>query len=342
MGRPDSQSPEPEDLPMAFGRRCPAGRTRPGQAALANGAPAAFGRPSPRPTSPGIHTPRVGIRSVRGPSRAIRGERPRTAAARCFVKRGSACVLAVAAFGAPVLGADPWADRVVSYTQGLGVQDGYDVPGAALGEPTRYTGQGVWPSAVTPFNPPFLSSEIVGIGRGGSLTLAFDEPVTDDAANPFGVDLLVFGNAFFAGPDGVAGVFGAGGEMRVSADGVSWVDVSGALQNAVPTLGYSDLTDPFATDPGAVLTDFTRPVDPAFSPMGLTFAQIVAAYNGSGGGVGIDLGVLGLSAISYVQFWSPADGVVFNIDAVADVAAVPAPGVLAVMAAAGLASRRRR
>src|SRR5947209_3693773 len=68
---------------------------------------------------------------------------------------------------------------VVTYSPGTGSVSGYNDPSTALGEPTRYTGVGVFPGAVTPFNPAYLATEIVSIGRGGSLTLAFDHPVLD-------------------------------------------------------------------------------------------------------------------------------------------------------------------
>ena len=38
-------------------------------------------------------------------------------------------------------------------------------------------------------------------GFGGSITLAFDHRVEDDPLNPFGVDAIVFGNAFWSGGD---------------------------------------------------------------------------------------------------------------------------------------------
>ncbi len=224
---------------------------------------------------------------------------------------------------------------------------GYNVPASALGEPTRYTGVGVFPGAVTPFNPPFLGSEIVSIGEGGSLTLKFNEPVANDAANPFGVDLLIFGNAGYIDtnfPTGTAGgLFGAGnGTVEVSADGTHWTLAPGAhADNAFPALGYLDLADPYAPSPGSVLSDFTRPVDPAFNPLGLAFPQIVAGYAGSGGGTGVDIGSLGLSSISYVRITNPAgSGTTVEIDAMADV--VPAPGAASVLALGALTWARRR
>lgn len=242
----------------------------------------------------------------------------------------------------------PFADHVAGYVAGSLASGSYTQPSAAVGSPTRYTGAGVYPSAVTPFNPAFMPDEIVAIGAGGSLTLRFDEPVADDAANPHGLDLIVFGNTFFADrsyPSGVVdGVFGpfADSIVEVSADGIDWRTLAGAsLSGLFPTLGYADLTDPYALAAGLVESDFTRPVDPAFDPMGKSFAQVLAAYAGSGGGTGIDIASSGLGAISFLRI-SVTSGELL-IDGASDVASVPSPsaigslGVFAVMAV-----RRRR
>ncbi len=257
------------------------------------------------------------------------------------------CVLLAAGLGVPALGAGPWASQVVSYVEGTGIQPGYNVPGSALGEPTRFTGVGSFPGAVTPFNPAFLVGEVVSVGTGGHLTLKFDAPVANDPLNPFGVDLLIFGNTGYidgAFPGGVAsGVFGAGnGSVEVSADGVNWFLVPGAgADSPFPTLGYLDLSDPYATTAGSVPSDFTRPVDPALNPMGLNFAHIVAGYAGSGGGTGIDLTSVGLAAVSYVRVANGTAGVTVEIDALADVAPIPAPGAAALLLAAWWRAGRR-
>ena len=103
-------------------------------------------------------------------------------------------------------GFDPWADTVVGFDQGTeNTNADYDDPASALGEPSRFTGDNApfegFDSAVTPFNGAFNTDQIVTIGGGGSLTLGFDEPVTNDAANPFGIDLLIFGNAAITDTD---------------------------------------------------------------------------------------------------------------------------------------------
>ena len=241
-----------------------------------------------------------------------------------------ACVVAVAC-ATPLLlpaslasAADPWADSVVSYVEGSGA-GAYDDPTVALGEPARVTGAGIDPGAVTPFNPAWMPSEIVSVGTGGELVLRFDEPVTDDPGNPFGIDLLVFGNAFFIDtvyPFGVVGgVFSEGGAIDVSSDGVTWFTIPGVEADGLfPTLGYLD-SGPYDVGPGELPSSFTRPVDPDLTMADMTGVDhvgLVAMYDGSGGGAGIDLATVGLTSIQWVRIRNTG-GAALEIDAVSDV-----------------------
>lgn len=244
------------------------------------------------------------------------------------------CVSAVAicAFGLIAsAGEDPFADEVIAYEPGADADPAYSQPQSTLGSPERYTGEGIFPSVVSPFNPPWGTDEILSIGEGGSLVVRFDTPVTDDQANPFGVDLIVFGNAGFidiAWPRGVVGgVFGAdGGVVEVSADGMDWEVIEDVTADSIfPALGYLD-AGPYDELPGRVESDFTRPVDPALTLndfMSLTHEEVVGLYGGSGGGTGIDLASTGLDAISYVRITNPTGAPEpIEIDAFADVSAV--------------------
>ena len=244
----------------------------------------------------------------------------------------SALALAALDLTRPAVAADPWADHVVSYTAGSGA-GAFINPAVAIGEPTRYINDLQFGgSAVTPFNAPYLAENIVTVGNGGSLTVSFDEPVVDDPLNPFGIDLLIFGNAFyfldFGSGQATGGIVAESGLIEVSANGVDYVALPGVVPDgAFPTLGYLDVTESFPANAGAVASDFTNPVNPAFNPTGLTITGIIAGYQGSGGGVGIDLAATGLSAISYVRISNLATSgsVTPEIDAFADVAAVPEP-----------------
>ena len=261
-------------------------------------------------------------------------------------------------------GASEYATEIVSYDTGASAappdleHPTYVNPLMALGEPTRVTAG--WPSGtadVTMFNPPWMDTEVVSIGRGGWLTVKFDHHVENDPQNPYGLDLLVFGNAGFVDvgwPNGQtgnpAGLFGnEGGSVSVSQDGLTWVDILGVtVDDLWPTLGFTDSAPPDAfgtSHGGATPTDFTRPVDPAADPSGKTFAQLMALYGGSGGGTGIDLAPTGLDWVQYVRVsvsaTAPLD---VDIDAFADVAAVPEPATLALvgLGAAGVLAARRR
>lgn len=245
--------------------------------------------------------------------------------------------LAACAAVADAASADsPFASSVVSFVQGTGAVAGFGNPSVALGAPERFTGEGLFPQAVTPFQPAYRPNEVVSLGVGGRLVLAFDHDVLDDPRNPFGVDLIVFGNAFFTdasfGFGVVAGLASEGGTISVSEDGLQWFVVKGlAADGLFPTLGYLDV-GPFATTPGSMPSDFLRPIDPAISLgdcVGLPFDELVSMYGGSGGGAGIDIGALGLARIRYVRIDGPTvPGSSPEIDAVADVAPAGLPGDL--------------
>lgn len=250
-------------------------------------------------------------------------------------------VVTVLASG-PVLagGIDPWADRVVSFSSGIGPVPGYDNPAATLGSPERVTGRAFgFPSSVTPFNPPFQNDEIVSIGAGGHLTVEFFEPITNSASNLFGVDLLIFGNGFFTGSP-ISGIFEEGPfTVSVSSNGSDFVTLPGLYFDGMfPTLGFLDSTDPFGSDGGLVPSDFTRPVNPALSLVdftGLSFAQLIALYDGSGGGIPVDIGPSGLSEVYFVRL-DVLDGKI-EIDAFST---VPEPHSLLLVAGLALALRR--
>lgn len=255
-------------------------------------------------------------------------------------------------------GLSPFAVEVMEYNGGANAAAGYTDGNTALGSPERFTGEGVFPSGVTPFNPAFGTDELVSVGAGGHLTLRFERAITNSAANAFGVDFIVFGNAGFvdqswfdADPSndgtGVLGsaptLFGGGGtaQVWVSADNISWSLATITSLDLFPTLGYQDygVTAPGA--PGAVETDFTRAMDPSLtleSLAGMDFDDLRALYGSSGGGIGIDISGTGLSSASYVKFVN-AGGAAFEIDAVA---VVPAPGALLTAGLGLMALRRRR
>ena len=190
----------------------------------------------------------------------------------------------------------PYAAAVTAYTAGTGVAAKYTNPNVALGEPSRVT-PGDFGGPVDPFNAPYLESQLVGLGAGGSLTLRFDTPIRNDPAHPYGVDFQVFGSSFFVVTNGFdanfnyigtpatdGSVFGDGAaqtRVSVSADGVTFFTLNPALAPQIKAL--------FPTDGAG---DFASPVNPALKSAnfaGLTLAGLRALYSGSGGGAGFDL-----------------------------------------------------
>ncbi|GJM18383.1 MAG: hypothetical protein DHS20C14_05960 [Phycisphaeraceae bacterium] len=251
--------------------------------------------------------------------------------------------MAAGAVGSSVAIASPFASSVVSYDAGSNPDGSPNDGTQALGAPTADNGFGT----VTPFNPAFDSADVVSVGFGGHLTVAFDHRVENDALNPFGVDLLIFANEGFVDQDFPNGFTGdttlfrelfspeAAATIEVSQDGVDWHFV---------TTSYIDLWPTLAT-PGA---DFTRPVDPTLTIDDFDnsfLSGIESLYGGSGGGFGIDLDDVALDWIQYVRLTNEDDSLfAFEVDAFSDVAAVPAPSTLlpASLFVLAFSSRRRR
>ncbi len=282
-------------------------------------------------------------------------------AAEPIVRIGMAVAVAVAV-ATPWLHASDFAVEVVEYVPGIGIgfdwlsQAPFDDPTAALGRPTvDTTGDGWYIPAnqavpVLPVNPPFRAFEVVTVGVGGHLVLRFDHPVVDDPANPFGVDLIVFGNAsqILGGGQGWTNgdpnevTLGSGaiverGIVSVSQDGERWFAFADGpyADDFAPTLGrtYSPQAPVSALgmwnrwwgEP----TDPTKPLDPRLTPASLagrTVADVAVAYGRSAGGTGFDLAVVGLPWIQYVRIDNPpGSGYTPEVDAIAD-AAPACPG----------------
>ncbi len=97
--------------------------------------------------------------------------------------------VACAAVACVAAAEDPWADAVIAYAP-VNPVSGFDDPSKALGEPIG--GGGLAPD----------NSSLVTLGEeGGSIVLKFNTAISDDPANPMGLDCIVYGNAFFVGGD---------------------------------------------------------------------------------------------------------------------------------------------
>jgi hypothetical protein len=295
------------------------------------------------------------------------------AGAMCLVRRRKAPIAAtfiLAASAFPTFGS-PFATQVVSST-GLNATGLYDDPASVLGKPTtRFDGSfGGAPDlhraklieGIFNYGPGGPTEKLLTtINAGQQVTVRFDHRVEDDPANPFGLDLIVFGNAFFGGTAGsgfpsettnlntftLAGsVFAEPMKVSVSQDGVNFVtfDAGPYADGLFPTNAYRwDRAAARWTGEAAV---FTKPVNPALTPAdfaGKTAADALDLYDGSGGGTGFDLAAVGLPWIEYVRVEGVTGFAGGEIDAVADVSPVPEPaGVALIAAAGGLLCRRRR
>ncbi|MEX2309696.1 MAG: hypothetical protein WD738_19140 [Pirellulales bacterium] len=235
-------------------------------------------------------------------------------------------------FGESKQVAAQYAASVISYEAGATAATGFTTASAALGEPERFTGEGVFPGVVTPFNPPFLASEIVSVGEGGQITLRFSHYAIPQAAGP---EIGVFENIGLIDTDfpngqagSPAGTFGAldSAIVEVSADGINWVSL-GSVTFDIPTNGYTDLTDPFSTSPGSVPSDFQQPFTGSLSSFdGLRYfdaggPDILEVLGTSGGGTWLDISGTGLAKVGYVRFSIADDGLSgtslnFELDAV--------------------------
>jgi hypothetical protein len=153
-----------------------------------------------------------------------------------------------------------------------------------------------------------MTNQIVSIGAGGSLTLELGQAAIDSPNNPFGVDLIVFSNAFFSDISGGQGspgyCFADGGVIDVSDDGVTWLEIPNTQADGpMPTMGFID-AGPFDSSPGELPTNFRKPMNPAITLSDLqelNYIDVIHAYDGSGGGVGVDLASVGLNQAHFVR-----------------------------------------
>jgi hypothetical protein len=263
-------------------------------------------------------------------------------------------------------GQSPYPLELIHQTPGAyGTPTLYNDPYAVLGEPTSMAmNPPVGPVPSGPFHikmvePAYYldmngNKVITTLDRrndGGSYTwgeivVKFDHPVYDDPANPYGIDLHVFGNAFYVGGGTEGGYVSDTTDMRayylaggifaepvlvsVSPDNENWYTYSDGPygDTAFPTQGYEwdgeqhDLTGNGWTDQKM---DFTKPVNPTLDAVlgtpnpRIYVADALQMYDHSGGGTGFDLAQSGFEWIQYIRV-SAAEGFRSGeIDAFADV-----------------------
>jgi hypothetical protein len=245
-----------------------------------------------------------------------------------------------------------FATEVVSYTQGTGLSADWisgvlpNNPNNALGRPTLFTTGDGWnipldqQVPVVPVYQPFRYFEVVTVGIGGSLVLKFNHRVYHDRSNPYGIDFIIFGNAqqsILTGGYWINGnpenttVSGScmaeSGVVSVSQDGLIWYTfINGPYADSfAPTASFRWDSVNHIWDEEL---DPTKPLNPALTAASMTgknVAQMIDAYDGSAGGTGFDISILGLDWIQYVRVESSGSTSTPEVDAVAD---VRAPGDL--------------
>ncbi len=234
----------------------------------------------------------------------------------------------------PVAAESPYGFNIVEFESDPLFTLGYDFPEAALGRPSSETPANVFSPSV-PLN---LTMGAYGVDKvvsiadfddsRGYITIEFDHPVVDDPNNPWGLDFIVFGNAFyrargetymtgFENPTNVVingSLVAEPGFVEVSQDGVTWFTSDTWLHadSFAPTLGYK--LDPANANPAlfagnkwwGAKTDPTYPVPPwgeeSIAP-GTNLAQIATWYNGSAGGAAFDISSLNLPATHNGRKW---------------------------------------
>lgn len=203
-----------------------------------------------------------------------------------------------------------------------------------------------------------------------SVTVQMGQPISHNSANPFGMDLIVYGNSYFTGGAGNSGlvgdstnlstftvgggIFGHAAIVAVSPDNVHWFTFP-TVSVLLPYQAYQwdDATQSSTTN----LLNFNEPVDPAVAAKapaggfsGDTAAQILDAYGDAAGGTafnlqdaldsnGMTLAQDGYSSIDYVRISSTtSDSTV--VDAIA--AVVPEPTTAGLLFCGGVLLLRRR
>lgn len=245
----------------------------------------------------------------------------------------------------------------------------YNDPAAILGEPATnfydmYISGGGAPDRRVKIVEPAFNTDTNGgnklittLNVGSQITVRMGRKVYNDPANPYGIDLIVFGNAFFVGNGFVnddtnmntytltGGIFAEPMKVSVSPDGENWFryDDGPYADGLFPTNGY--LWDRDTASWTDELSDPTKPVNPALTAAdfaGLTGADALDLYEGSAGGTGFDLALSGFDWIEYVRIEGLTGFAYGEIDAIAAVRAVPEPATIGLVVIAGMALLRRR
>jgi hypothetical protein len=187
-----------------------------------------------------------------------------------------------------------------------------------------------------PYNAtPDGNNVITEISNGGQITVKLGRKIYDDPNNPYGVDLIIYGNSFFTGISGGSGlvsddadlsveqltssaIYGHTNIVSVSQDGTNWFSypVSSAF---FPDEAYRwDDTNSSWTDEEMNPTKPSNPFIFTNNFAGQTVASGLDQFIGASGGSGYDLKASGLPWIQYVRI-QPGVNTYTVVDAIAAV-----------------------
>jgi hypothetical protein len=231
-----------------------------------------------------------------------------------------------------MLNASPYASSVISFSQGIAADEGYGNPNVVLGAPPAADSYG-YPISIT--YAPWEATDVVSLGNGGSITIAFDHQVMNNPANvEYGTDFLVFGNSFFATDwqsDGrIIGEYFEPAKIEVSQDGVNFYEIANT---------FADALYPYTASAG----NFVHATPVGIEYMNRQPGDVEADYLGGCGGAQVDISnAIGASLdwIMYVRVTDIAgDNGIADVTGFADV--VPEPATIFVLLAGAVFLRRR-
>jgi hypothetical protein len=243
-------------------------------------------------------------------------------------------------YTAYVCNTNDFAVQIVS-TNNLDAANPYNNPAAVLGRPTLrffdpYDGDVTDRVSIIddPYNvTPGGNDVITEIKSGGQITVNMGRKIYDDPNNPYGIDLIVYGNSFFSasGTSGIisdktdlsvatlsTGIYGHSTIVSVSQDGTNWYAFSDTPV-LFPDNAYrwDDANDSWSDEE----MNPTKPLNPYINTNnfgGQTVANGLDQFVGAAGGTGYALRASGFPWIQYVRV-QPGPGTYTVIDAIAAV-----------------------